>query len=93
VRLTAAGQTLTCELEVKFDPTIPVPEQELRTQLDINLKLRDMQSSANDALRSIDIYKTELDTSEKTVRAPGPQAARTLAALISERIQQLSAWN
>jgi photosystem II stability/assembly factor-like uncharacterized protein len=89
VRLTSAGKTLTRELEVKLDPTIPAAEPELRTQLDINLKLRDMQSSVNDALRSIDTWKSELDTSEKSVRALDPQSARILSALISERMQQL----
>ncbi|SPF53069.1 conserved hypothetical protein [Candidatus Sulfopaludibacter sp. SbA4] len=90
VRLTAGGQSLTRDLEVRLDPTIPVPEPELRTQLDINLKLRDMQSSVNDALRSIDTFKAELDTSEKTVRTLDPQAARVLVALIDERTQQLT---
>ncbi len=74
VRLTAGGKTLTRELEVKLDPTIPVAGEALRTQLEINLKLRDMQSGVNDALRGIDSYKTQLDTAEKTVRALDPQA-------------------
>src|SRR5258708_38819071 len=81
VRLPAGGQTLTRELEVRLDPTIPTPEPELRTQLGINLKLRDMQSSVNDALRSIDTFKSELETSEKTVRTLDPQAAKVLSAL------------
>ena len=42
---------------MKLDPTIPVTERALHTQLEINLKLRDMQSSVNDALRGIDSYK------------------------------------
>ena len=91
VRLTAGGKTLTRELTVKLDPTIPVAGEALRTQLDLNLKLRDMQSSVNDALRGIDSYKAQLDSSEKTVRALDPEATRVLAALIKERMQQLSA--
>jgi hypothetical protein len=91
VRLSAGGKTLTRELEVKLDPTIPVTSEALHTQLDFNLKLRDMQSSVNDALRGIDSYTAQLDTAEKTVRALDPQATRVLAALIDERMQQLSA--
>jgi photosystem II stability/assembly factor-like uncharacterized protein len=90
VRLTAGGKTLTRGLEVKLDPTIPVTGEALRTQLEFNLKLRDMQSSVNDALRGIDSYKAQLDTAGKTVRALDPQATRVLAALIDERMQQLS---
>jgi photosystem II stability/assembly factor-like uncharacterized protein len=89
VRLTAGGQTLTRDLEVKVDPTIPAAESELRTQLDINLKLRDMESSVNDALRSIDTYKAELDQAENSAKALEPQATKVLVGLIDERKQQL----
>jgi hypothetical protein len=90
VKLTAGGKTLTRELEVKVDPTIPVTSEALHTQLDVNLKLRDMQSSVNDALRGIDSYKGQIDSAQKTVRALDPQATRLLASLLNERLQQLS---
>ena len=90
VRLTADGQTLTRELEVRADPTIGAAESDLRTQLDINLKLRDMQSSVNDALRSIDTWRAELEQAEKSVRTLDPHAPKVLTGLISERTQQLS---
>jgi photosystem II stability/assembly factor-like uncharacterized protein len=86
VRLTAGGKTLTRELEVKLDPTIQVTPEALRTQLDTNLKLRDMQSSVNDALRGIDTYKAQLDTATQTTRG----SDRVLAGLITERMQQLT---
>jgi hypothetical protein len=90
VRLTAGGKTLTRELEVKVDPTIPVSSEALHTQLEVNLKLRDMQSSVNDALRGIDSYKGQIETAQKTVRALDPQATKLLASLLGERLQQLS---
>jgi photosystem II stability/assembly factor-like uncharacterized protein len=90
VRLTAGGKTLTRDLEVKLDPTVPATGEALRTQLSINLKLRDMTSSVNDALRGIDSYKVQLDTADKTVRALDPQATKLLASLLAERLQQLS---
>jgi hypothetical protein len=89
VRLTAGGQTLTQELEVRADPTVHSNESELRTQLEYNLKLRDMQSSVNDALRSLDTWKAEIDQAESSVRALDP-SARTLAGLLDERKQQVS---
>jgi hypothetical protein len=55
--------------------------------LDVNLKLRDMQSSVNDALREIDSYKGQIESSEKTVRALHPQATKLFASLLSERLQ------
>jgi photosystem II stability/assembly factor-like uncharacterized protein len=89
VRLTAAGQTLTRDLEVHLDPTMPVKESELKTQLEINLKLRDMTSSVNDALKSVDAWKAELDQAEKSVRALDPGAPRVLLGLLDERKQQV----
>lgn len=89
VRLTAGGQTLTQELDVRADPTVHSNESDLRTQLDYNLKLRDMQSSVNEALRSLDTWKTEIETAESTVRVLDP-SARTLAGLLDERKQQVS---
>ncbi|HVO98241.1 MAG TPA: hypothetical protein VMT15_09255 [Bryobacteraceae bacterium] len=90
VRLTASGQTLTRELEVRLDPTMGVKESELRAQLDVTTKLRDMTSSVNDALRSIDVWKAEIDQAEKSVRALDPQAPKVLIGLLDERKQQVS---
>jgi photosystem II stability/assembly factor-like uncharacterized protein len=90
IRLTAAGKTLAEQLEVKLDPTVPVDDSSLRTQLETDLKLRDMTSSVNDALRSIDIWKGELDQAERNIRALDPQASKMLTGLIGERKQQVS---
>lgn len=89
VRLTAGGQTLTRELEVRLDPTMGVKEADLRAQLDVTTKLRDMTSSVNDALRSIDVWKAEIDQAEKSVRALDPQAPKVLMGLLDERKQQV----
>ncbi len=90
VRLTAGGLTLTRALEVRVDPTVRTNESELRTQLDYNLKLRDMQSSVNDALRAIDTWKAELEQAEKNVRSLDPAAPKVLLGLLDERKQQVS---
>ncbi len=90
VRMTAAGKMQTRELEVRLDPTVGANESGLRTQLEINTKLRDMTSTVNDALRSIDTWKAELDQAEKSVRALDPQAPKVLLGLLDERKQQVS---
>jgi photosystem II stability/assembly factor-like uncharacterized protein len=90
VRLTAGGQSLSRDLEVRVDPTIGAADTDLRAQLDVNLKLRDMQSSVNDALRSIDTFKAELDQAGKSVKTLDPEAPKVLTGLITERQQQLS---
>jgi len=90
VRLTAGGRTLTRELDVRVDPSVETSAPELRTQLDIGLKLRDMETSVNDALKSIDTFKAELDQAEKNIKTLDPQAPKVLTGLIAERKQQLS---
>jgi photosystem II stability/assembly factor-like uncharacterized protein len=90
IRLTAGGKTMTQELEVKLDPTVPTDAATLRTQLDTDLKLRDMSSTVNDALRSIDMWKGELEQAERNVRALDPQSSKLVAGLIAERKQQVS---
>jgi hypothetical protein len=90
VRLTAGGQSVTQPLEVRLDPTIGAADPDLRRQFDTNLKLRDMQSSVNDALKSIDTFKAELEQAEKNVKTLDPQAPKVLTGLITERKQQLS---
>jgi hypothetical protein len=49
-----------------------------------------MQSSVNDALRSIDTFKAELDQADANIKSLDPQAPKVLTGLISERKQQLS---
>jgi hypothetical protein len=49
-----------------------------------------MTSTVNDALRSIDAWKAELDTAESSVRALDPQAPKVLLGLIGERKQQVT---
>ncbi len=90
VRLTAGGKILTQVLEVRLDPTVPVDEGALRTQLETDMKLRDMTSAVNDALRSIDVWNDELDQAGKNVRGLDPQAAKMIGGLIGERKQQVS---
>jgi len=46
-----------------------------------------MQSSVNDALKSIDAFKDGIGTAQKTVRSLDPQSAKVLVALLDERMQ------
>jgi hypothetical protein len=49
-----------------------------------------MTSTVNDALRSIDMWKGELDQAERNIHALDPQSLKLLAGLITERKQQVS---
>jgi len=64
------GDKITAEkkVEVRVDPTVNVAANDLQAQLDLQMKLRDMQSSLNDALRFFDSVKTQTDQIEKTIK-------------------------
>jgi photosystem II stability/assembly factor-like uncharacterized protein len=56
------------KVEVRVDPTVTVSTTDLQAQLDMLLKLRDMQSPLNDALRFLDSVKTQTEQIEKTIK-------------------------
>ncbi len=56
------------KVEVRLDPLVNTAPADLVAQLDMLLKLRDMQSSANDALRFFDSVNEQLAALEKTVK-------------------------
>ena len=83
VRLTAAGVTLTKPVEVKAD----AGAGDLKPQFEMGLKLRELQSSTNDALRSLDGIREQINTVNKTL---SPEAAKDLVNALRERLQQIA---
>ena len=83
VRLTAAGTTLTKPVEVKAE----AGATDLKQQFELGLKLRDLQSSTNDALKSLDAVRDQINTVSKTV---SPEAAKDLLNSLKERLQQIA---
>jgi hypothetical protein len=57
----AAEQTI----EVRLDPTLTVSQADLQQQFDEAIRLRDLSSNVNDALRALDLAKTQLEANEK----------------------------
>ncbi len=51
-------------VEVRVDPTVQITPADLRAQLDLAMKLRDMNSSMNDGLRLLDSAKTQIEQIE-----------------------------
>ncbi|MEZ5424636.1 MAG: hypothetical protein R2747_00095 [Pyrinomonadaceae bacterium] len=74
-----AGET---KVEVRVDPTVAVTPAELQEQFDLAVKLRDMLSSLNDGLRSLDSAKDQAEQIEKV-------AKNTLAEVPKEVSQAL----
>jgi hypothetical protein len=89
VRLTVGDKKVEKRVEVRMDPTVEVTAAELQTQFDQGLKVRDMQSAATDALRTLDSVKEQLQSIEKTVKDRMPDASKELAKTISDHLKQV----
>ncbi len=68
VKLFVGDKSFEKKVEVRLDPTISVPASDLQAQLDMTLKLRDMQTATNNALRTLDSLKTQVEFVERTVK-------------------------
>ncbi|HXG64617.1 MAG TPA: hypothetical protein VNO70_05890, partial [Blastocatellia bacterium] len=91
VKLMIGDKTLEKRVQVRLDPTVTVTEVELKEQFDHTLKLRDMQTAANNALRSLDSIKQQIEQIEKTVKDRLPNAPADLTKALSEHGKQVEA--
>ena len=89
VRLTVGDKTLEQHLEVRLDPTISVPLSDLRLQLELEMKLRDMQSAANTALRFLDSIEEQLKHTQTTVKNLSKDPDKDLLKALEEWIKQV----
>jgi photosystem II stability/assembly factor-like uncharacterized protein len=64
-KLTVAGKDYTVPIEVKEDPRISVSEADLEKQLDLGLKIRDVISSAHEAVNQINDLDAQLSALHK----------------------------
>jgi photosystem II stability/assembly factor-like uncharacterized protein len=68
VRLVVSDKSFEKKVEVRLDPTVSVPAADLRETLDMMLRLRDMQTTTNNALHTLDSLKSQIEFVERTVR-------------------------
>ena len=88
VRLTVGDQRLEQPLEVRVDPTSKTTPDALRAQFTIAMELRELQSLANDTLRSLDGRKAELEARRRSAQAvPDGGGAAVMRALSGELAQ------
>jgi photosystem II stability/assembly factor-like uncharacterized protein len=89
VKLTIGEKTFEQSVEVRMDPTINVPLSDLQAQLDLALKLRDMQSAANTALRYLDSIRDQLRQTQTTVRNLNKEPDQDLMKALEEHLKQV----
>lgn len=88
-RLTAGDLKLETKLEVRLDPALKAPAAELASAHDTALRLRDMVSSLNSALKRIDGLRDQLKAVEKTVREQAPDKAAEWTKVTSSYLAEI----
>jgi photosystem II stability/assembly factor-like uncharacterized protein len=69
VRLLVGEKSYERKVEVQLDPTVGgVTAADLRETLEMELRLRDMQTATNNALHTLDSLKSQIEFIERTVR-------------------------
>jgi len=68
VRLLVGDKSYERKVEVRLDPTVSVPAADLKETLDTMLRLRDMQTATNNALRTLDSLKSQIEFVERTLK-------------------------
>ena len=91
VKLTVGDKTFSEPVEVRLDPTINVALADLQTLLDLQMKLRDMQSATNTALRFLDSIEEQLKHTETTVKNLHKEPDKELMKALEDYKKQIAA--
>ncbi len=91
VKLTVGDKTFEQPIEVRLDPTINVALADLQAQLDLQLKLREMQSAANSALRFLDSVEDQLKHTQTTAKTLNKEPDKEMMKALEEYAKQVQA--
>ncbi|HZE70746.1 MAG TPA: hypothetical protein VE135_14640 [Pyrinomonadaceae bacterium] len=91
VKLTVGDRTVETPVEVRLDPTVNVPAADLQAQLELQMKLRDMQSATNIALRFLDSIAEQLKHTQTTVKTLNKEPDKDLVSFLEESVKQVEA--
>ncbi len=89
VRLTLGDKKFEERVEVRLDPTVNTPLADLQSQLDLTIKLRDMQSSANTALRFLDSIKDQLKHTQTTMKNLNKEPDKEMTKALEDYIKKI----
>ncbi|HSE21707.1 MAG TPA: hypothetical protein VLB68_08600, partial [Pyrinomonadaceae bacterium] len=89
VRLTLGDKTLEQPVQVKLDPNVKVSAADLQAALEMQTKLRDMQSNLNSSLRYLDSIEEQLKHTQSTMKALNKEPDKDLIKALGDWIKQL----
>jgi hypothetical protein len=76
-------------VEVRLDPTINVPATDLQTTYDLQVKLRDMQSTMNVGLRFLDSIKEQLKQAQTTMKNLHKEPDKDMTKALEDYIKEI----
>ena len=91
VKVTVGNQVLEQPVEVRLDPTVNMSVADLQAQLDFQMKVRDMQTALNTALRFIDSVETQLKNTQTTAKTLQKEPDKELTAALEDYLKQVAA--
>jgi photosystem II stability/assembly factor-like uncharacterized protein len=89
VKLTVNDKVLEEKVEVKLDPTVNVSVAALQEVLDMQIKLRDMQSTINMSLRFLDSLESQLKQTQTTMKGLQKEPDKDLMKALDDYIKEL----
>ena len=89
VNLTIGDKTFVQPVQVRLDPTISVSPSDLQAQLDLQMKLRDMQSAANSALRFLDSIEEQLKHTQTTAKTLNKEPDKEMMKVLEDYMKQI----
>jgi len=89
VKLTVNDKTFEERIDVKMDPAVNVPVADLQEALDMQVKLRDMQSNINVSLRFLDSVKEQLKNAQTTMKGLQKEPDKDLMKALDDYIKQV----
>ncbi len=89
VKMTVGGKVYEQPVEVKLDPGISASAAELQETLDMQVKLRDMQSTMNSSLRFLDSVKAQLKQSQTTMKNLSKEPDKDLMKALEDYVKEV----
>jgi len=89
VKLIVGDKTFEQPVEVRLDPTLNVSPADLQAQLDLQMKLQEMQSAANTALRFLDSLEDQLKHTQTTAKALNKEPDKEMMKALEDYVKQL----
>jgi BNR-Asp box repeat protein len=89
VKLTVAGKVYEQPVEVKLDPGVTTPVSELQESLDMQIKLRDMQTVLNTSLRFLDSVKEQLKQAQTTMKNLAKEPDKDLMKALEDYLKEV----